>query len=292
MAKPQDDGTLMVDTVHNTVMLNKVDQGLAGKPVEQGNNNIYANCLISCGKCCLSCQSVCATCGCGPVQQIMSGSVGLRMELGVFKAILDPGLHSYNPCTEKIITIDLRSKVVDVGLQSLLTKDSVTIMVDAYVNYAVVRPEIAYFKVVDYASMIRFFTQGVMKSIVSEHTLNEMLGNRKGIETKMASLIDAKTEAYGLKVYNIETQRIQLPQQMERAMAIVAETQQQARARVIDAQGNLQSAKIFKQAADELGKNSISLELQYFETLKYIAASRNSTIIVPDSILNSVGRRK
>jgi len=283
-----EDITLMEEQKDQTVALDAIDKELANRPTETEGATSYKNSLRRCGNCCLTCQSCCATCGCGPLQTIQQGQVGLRMEFGQFMSKLGPGLHSFNPCTEKIIVVDMRSKVVDVGLQSLLTKDSVTIFVDAYVNYSVTCPEKAYFKVVDYARMIRFFTQGVMKTIVSEHTLTEILSNRKVIEKKMTEIIDDKTLAYGLKVYNIETQKIQLPQQMERAMAIVAETEKQSMARIIDARGNLESAKIFKEAADELGKNEISLQLQYFETLKYIAAEKNSTIIVPDSIMNSI----
>lgn len=138
--------------------------------------------------------------------------------------------------------------------------------------------------------MIRFFTQGVMKTIIAEHTLTEILVKRKEIEKKLTQIIDDKTDQYGLKVFNIETQKIQLPVEMDRAMAAVAEAQKQSEARLIDAKGNLESAKIFKDAADILGENEISLQLQYFETLKFIAAEKNKTIIVPDSLLNALNK--
>jgi regulator of protease activity HflC (stomatin/prohibitin superfamily) len=170
----------------------------------------------------------------------------------------------------------------------LLTKDNVTLYVDAYVNFRVTDPEKATFKVVSYMNMIRFFTQGVMKTIIAEHTLTDILVKRKEIEKKITKIIDDKTDQYGLKVFNIETQKIQLPVEMDRAMAAVAESQKQSEARLIDAKGNLESAKIFKDAADILGENEISLQLQYFETLKFIAAEKNKTIIVPDSLLNAL----
>jgi regulator of protease activity HflC (stomatin/prohibitin superfamily) len=111
------------------------------------------------------------------------------------------------------------------------------------------------FEAKDYRLMVRFMTSGVMKTIIAEHTLGEILGNRKMIEKKIVEIIDGKTEAYGVKVIDIETQKVKLPGDMERAMGTVAEAGKQSEARIIDAKGNLQSAKIFVQAADELGGN-------------------------------------
>jgi len=166
------------------------------------------------------------------------------------------------------------------------------VYLDAYVHYKIVVPEWAQFNATDSKSLIKFMSSGVMKTVVAEHTLSELLSNRKVIESKITEIIDHKTEEYGIKVVDIETQRIQLPHQMERAMATVAETEKQAEARVIDARGSLESAKIFKDAADELSKNPVSIQLQYFETLKHIAAEKNSTIIVPDSIIGSIHNLK
>lgn len=257
----------------------------------------YKSCLSFCGGIQRNIQCVCATCGCGPLKTIEQGNVGLKMRFGKFVSKLKPGLHSFNPCTEEITVVDTRAQVMDVGHQSLLTKDNVTVYIDAYVNYRIVTPEAAIFKVNDYKMMMRYFTQGVMKTIVAEHTLTDILINRKTIESKIAEIMDDKTDPYGIKVFDIETQKIELPNNMERAMATVAETEKQSEARLVDAKGNLESAKIFKEAADELSKNEMSLQLQYFETLKFIAAEKNRTIILPDSLLSAlrngvIGKKK
>ena len=259
---------------------------------EKAENGGYKSCLTCCGGCQVKCQFLCAVCGCGPIKVIEQGSVGLKLRFGKYVSKLKPGMYTFNPCSEVIQVIDMRAQVLDVGNQSLLTKDNVTLYVDAYVNFRVTDPEKATFKVVDYMSMIRFFTQGVMKTIIAEHTLTDILVKRKEIEGKITQIIDEKTDQYGLKVFNIETQKIQLPVEMDRAMAAVAESQKQSEARLIDAKGNLESAKIFKDAADILGENEISLQLQYFETLKFIAAEKNKTIIVPDSILNALNNEE
>lgn len=258
------------------------------KPFDtKAENGSYKACLTCFGKCQIATKYFCSACGCGPIKIIEQGSVGLKLRFGKYVSKLKPGLYTFNPCTEEIQVIDMRAQVMDVGNQSLLTKDNVTLYVDAYVNFRVTDPEKATFKVVNYRSMIIFFTQGVMKTIIAEHTLTEILAKRKEIELKITQIIDEKTHQYGLKVFNIETQKIQLPVEMDRAMAAVAESQKQSEARLIDAKGNLESAKIFKDAADILGENEISLQLQYFETLKFIAAEKNKTIIVPDSLLNA-----
>ena len=130
-------------------------------------------------------------------------------------------------------------------------------------------------------------TQGCMKTIASEHTLSEQLINRQVIEKKITDIIDKKTNDYGIKVINIEVQTISLPEKMERSMARVAESEKHNQAKVIDAKGNLESASIFRKAADELGKNKLSIQLQYFDVLKQISSEKNTTIIVPDSIIGN-----
>lgn len=255
----------------------------------------FKACLAGCGKCQIwtvyACCGVPVACGCSPTKEIAQGQVGLLMTFGKYEARLDPGFHTYNPCTDRIQVVDMRSQIIDVPNQILLTKDNVSLTVDAFVNFRIANPELASFKVVDYKQMIFYLTQGAMKSVVGENTLAELLSKRKSIEKGITDIIEKQTDPYGIHVDLIETQRIMLPKSMERAMAIVAETQKQSEARVIDAKGNLESAKIFKEAADELSKNDISLQLQYFETLKYIAAEKNSTIIVPDSVLSFARNR-
>lgn len=248
----------------------------------------YKACLQCCGSInmCLCCPF--AACNSGPVRTVEQGMVGLKTRFGKYIEKVGPGLYTMNPCTDKFIMVDTRAQFMDLFQQTLLTKDNVTVYLDAYVHFKIVTPEHAIFKAQNYQQLVRFMTSGVMKTIVAEHSLAELLINRKVIEKKITEIIDDKTDPYGIKVIDIETQKISLPHNMERAMATVAESEKQSEARVIDARGNLASAKIFKEAADELSKNRISLQLQYFETLKYIAAEKNSTIIVPDSIIGAL----
>lgn len=245
----------------------------------------FKSILSCCGTIVQACCCIFTACGTGPITTITIGEVGLKKRFGKYTEKVGPGLYSYNPLTEEFIVVDMRAQFMDLLEQTLLTRDNVTLCLDAYVHYKVVLAERATFGTVDYRLMVQFMTSGVMKTIIAEHSLKEILGNRKMIEKKIAEIIDEKTEKYGVKVIDIETQKIKLPSNMERAMATVAEAGKQSEARIIDAKGNLQSAKIFVQAADELGGNPVAVQLQWYECLKSISAEKQSTIIVPDSMI-------
>lgn len=251
----------------------------------------YAGCLKAVGACLATACCVCATCGCGPITQVKQGYVGLQVEFGKLKGKLGPGLHTYNQCTEKIISVDMRVQSLNVAKQTLLTKDSVTVHIDVFVYFKIVIPEYALYKTSNYYELLNLMVQAVMKTIVAERTLAQLLVNRKEIEKATTYFMDERAHPYGIDVISIETQSIQLPREMERVMAAVAESEKRSEAKVIDAKGNLESAKIFREASDELSKNPISLELQYFETLKAIAMENPSTIIVPDSIMSTINKK-
>lgn len=259
------------------------------------NNMDEASCYAGFLQCTGTCYAVtccpCAACGCGPLVEIEQGYIGLRTQLGKLKGKLGPGLHTYNRCTEKILKVDMRIQTLNIKGQTLLTKDSVTVFLDVVVNYRIVIPEYALYKTANYYELLDLIVQAVMKHIVAERTLGQLLVNRKEIEKSTTFLVDERSHPFGVDVISIETQSIQLPKNMERVMAAVAESEKRAEAKVIDAKGNLESAKIFRMASDELIKNPNSVELQYFETLKAIAMENPSTLIVPDSIMSVVNKK-
>lgn len=259
---------------------------------DKENGGYYTCCLSTCGKCQASVCCLCSTCGCGPLKEVTQGHLGLRVEFGKIKGKMGPGLHTYNPCSEKIILVDQRVQSLNVKKQCLLTKDSVTVYIDVFVNYKIAIPEYAIYMTSNYYELLNLIVQAVMKTIVAERTLSQLLLNRKEIEKATNCLVDERAHPYGVDVVSIETQSIQLPHTMERAMATVAESEKRSEAKVISAKGNLESAKIFREASDELSKNIVSLELQYFETLKAIAMENPSTLVVPDSVISSVKSRK
>lgn len=257
----------------------------------QDGAGCYSGCLGCCGTCYATTCCVCATCGCGPLVEIQQGYIGLRTNFGRLVGKLGPGLHTYNNCTEKIIKVDMRVQSLNCPKQSLLTKDSVTVFIDVFVNFRIVVPEYALFLTSNYFNLLNLMVQAVMKTVVAERTLAQLLVNRKEIEKATTFFMDERAHPFGIDVTSIETQSIQLPKKMERVMAAAAESEKRSDAKVIDARGNLESAKIFREASDELVKNPISVELHYFETLKAIAVDGPSTIIVPDSIMSTVNKK-
>ena len=184
--------------------------------------------------------------------------------------------------------VDMRIQCLNTEKQKLLTRDNVTVQIDVSVNYKIVIPEYALYKSTNYYSFLSLTVESVMKAIVAERTLSQLLVNRKEIEKSITQIMDEKLHQYGIDVLSIETQSFQLPVNMERAMATVAESEKESDAKAIKAKGNLESAKAFRQAADELGKNLISMELKYFETMKEVAAAAPSILVVTNSIMESV----
>lgn len=273
----------------------EINHMYGSKFVDQHAAGCYAGCLKCAGCLPISLCCLCSACGCGPIKEVKQGYMGLLVELGKLKRKLGPGLHSYNPCTEKIVTVDLRVQSMNTPEQKLLTKDSVTVWIDVFVNFRILVPELALFKIANYYQFLTLTVESVMKSIVAERTLVQLLGNRKEIEKSTTTIMDEKVFPYGIDVTSIETQSIRLPMNMERAMATVAESEKASEAKQVKAKGSLESARAFRLAADELGKNPLSLELKYFETMKEVARDTPSLLFVTDSYASKVrdmGRTK
>ena len=252
-------------------------------PVDKASG--YSACLRKCGAvpqvaCC-----ICAPCDLGPVKKIPSGYIGLVIELGRLVKKLEPGLHSYNQCCQEVQLVDIRTKVFDVPVQSLLTRDNVSIKVDAYVVYRVEIPELALFRVSNYVEMLSSMTQGILKTVIVEKTLSELLVKRDEVESYITELIDEKTDLFGVDVQSIEFKQITLPRDMMRSFAKEAQAKKEAEAKIIKAQGSLASAKLYRKSADLMQGNPVSLQLQYFETLRLISMENNKTYIMPDSMI-------
>ena len=160
------------------------------KPVVLEESGSYKCCLQCMGGCQRDCCVICACCGGGFYKKINEGHIGLVKETGRYVKKLGPGLHTYNPCTETITTVDLRTRMINIPPQPLLTKDNVALQIDTFCTFRIIVPELAFFKVADHVKVIILKTQGSLKAIISEHTLTEILTNRKLIEEKLCNIID------------------------------------------------------------------------------------------------------
>ncbi|TAK30065.1 MAG: slipin family protein [Chloroflexota bacterium] len=210
------------------------------------------------------------------VQQYEGGVV---LRLGRLAGIRTPGFNLILPVLDRMIKVDLRVITMVVEPQEVITKDNVTIKVDAVVYFQVVKPELAVIKVLDYVRATSQIAQTTLRSVLGQSELDELLAHRDEINQKLGQIIDAQTEPWGVKVSHVEVKDVQLPESMQRAMARQAEAEREKRAKIIHAEGEYQASERLAQAAKVIGREPAALQLRYLQTLTEMAGERNSTII-------------
>ncbi len=177
--------------------------------------------------------------------------------------------------------ISLRTVVLDVPPQDVITKDNVSVKVNAVVYFRVVDPCKAVVEVENYALATSQIAQTTLRSVLGQAELDELLSERDRLNEKLQEIVDAQTDPWGIKVASVEVKHVDLPQEMQRAMARQAEAEREKRAKIIHAEGELQASRTLARAADQISKNPVTLQLRYLQTLTDIATERNSTIIFP-----------
>jgi len=192
-----------------------------------------------------------------------------------------PGIFCVIPCVDSIVKVDLRTIAFDVPPQEILTKDSVTVSVDAVCYYRVFDPYTSVVKVQNAAGSTRLLAQTTLRNILGTKNLSELLSQREEIATEMQRVLDEGTDPWGVKVERVEVKDVRLPQQLQRAMAAEAEAQREARAKVVAAEGESNASRALREAADVIEESSVALQLRYLQTLTTISAEKNSTIIFP-----------
>jgi len=192
-----------------------------------------------------------------------------------------PGLFFIIPCMDTIQVVDLRTISFDVPPQEILTKDSVTVSVDAVCYYKISRPMAAVCNVENAAHSTRLLASTTLRTVLGMKTLQEILSDRESTAEVILSQLDAATDPWGIKVERVEVKDVRLPQNLQRAMAAEAEASREARAKVIAAEGEQKSSKALKEASDIISASPAALQLRYLQTLSQISAEKNSTIIFP-----------
>jgi len=233
--------------------------------------------------CCCVC---CVICGCsGNLITIQQGSVGVVTEFGRYTKTIPPGRHTFNIMAESIVPISMRTVCLDVPAQSLLTKDNLNVRIDAVGFYQVFDAQKAAFSVENYPHALCMLAQVTIRSVLGEMTLAEVLCGRATINSRLRLLLDESTDPWGIKVDRVELKEIGIDPSMQRAMAAKAEAHQEAEAKIIQANAQLNSSKVLAEAAASMSENPSALKLQWFETLRIISTQgKNTTIIVPDNI--------
>merc|ERR1712141_370615 len=192
-----------------------------------------------------------------------------------------PGLFFIMPCMDQIRVIDLRTVSFDVPPQEILTRDSVTVAVDAVVYYKINSPMAATCNVEDFSKSTKLLASTTLRTILGTKSLSEILSDREVISQDILFNIDRATDPWGVKVERVEVKDVRLPHSLQRAMAAEAEAAREARAKVIAAEGEMKASKALKEASDVISESPAALQLRYLQTLTHISAEKNSTIIFP-----------
>ena len=206
---------------------------------------------------------------------------GVVFTLGRFWRVKGPGLVIIVPIAQQMVRVDLRTRVLDVPPQDVISRDNVSVEVSAVIYYRVIDPEKAIIQVENFNVATSQLAQTTLRSVLGQHELDEMLAERERLNDDIQRILDARTDAWGIKVANVEIKQIDLTEGMVRAIAKQAEAERVRRAKVIDAEGELQAAERFARAGEILSAKPQGLQLRYLSALQNIAGERTSTIVFP-----------
>src|SRR5678815_5121711 len=206
---------------------------------------------------------------------------GVVFRLGRLIRAKGPGIIFLIPIVDRIVRVSLRTVVLDVPPQDVITQDNVSIKVNAVVYFRVIEPQNAIVQVENFLAATSQISQTTLRSVLGQSELDDILSQRDKINHKLQQIIDANTEPWGVKVTNVEVKQIDLPQEMQRAMAKQAEAERERRSKVIAAEGEFQASQRLSEAAKILSVEPSALTLRYLQTLREIATENNSTTIFP-----------
>jgi regulator of protease activity HflC (stomatin/prohibitin superfamily) len=206
---------------------------------------------------------------------------GVVFQLGRFWKVKGPGLIILIPGIQQMVRVDLRTVVFDVPSQDVISRDNVSVQVNAVVYFRVVDPAKAIMQVEDYMNATSQLSQTTLRSVLGKHELDEMLAERETLNLDIQQALDAQTDAWGIKVSNVEIKHVDINETMVRAIAKQAEAERERRAKVIHAEGEFQASEKLLAAAEILARKPQAMQLRYLQTLSGIAGDRTNTIVFP-----------
>ena len=206
---------------------------------------------------------------------------GVIFRLGRLVGAKGPGLFLIIPFIDRMVKVDLRVVTMDVPSQEVITKDNVTVRVNAVVYFRVVDPESSVVKVLDHIRATSQISQTTLRNVLGQSELDELLAQREKLNQMLQQIIDEHTDPWGVKVSTVEIKEVELAEEMKRSMAAQAEAERSRRAKIIHAEGELQASEKLAQAANILGREPAAIQLRFLSTLSEIATEKNSTILFP-----------
>jgi Membrane protease subunits, stomatin/prohibitin homologs len=201
--------------------------------------------------------------------------------LGRFQRVMGPGLIIVIPVVQQLVRVDLRTRVFDVPPQDVITRDNVSVKVNAVVYLRVVDPQLAIIQVANFSEATSQLSQTTLRAILGKHELDALLAEREKLNSDIQATLDQQTDAWGIKVSAVEIKHVDLNETMVRAIARQAEAERERRAKVIHAEGELQASEKLLQAAQMLSQRAEAMQLRYLQTLTQIAGDKSSTIVFP-----------
>src|SRR5438128_9680513 len=201
--------------------------------------------------------------------------------LGRFWKVKGPGLILIIPGVQQMVRVDLRTIVMDVPPQDVITRDNVTVKVDAVIYFRVVDPAKSVIQVEKYYAATSYLAQTTLRAVLGKHALDELLSEREKLNLAIQQVLDTQTDAWGIKVSTVEIKQVDLNESMIRAIARQAEAERERRAKIIHAEGELQASEKLLQAAEVLSRRGEAMQLRYLQTLTQIAGDKASTIVFP-----------
>lgn len=201
--------------------------------------------------------------------------------LGKFQKVKGPGLVILIPFIQEMVRVDLRIQVIEIPTQDVISRDNVSMKVDAVLYFNVVDPERAVIQVQSYLPATNMLAQTTLRAVLGQHELDEMLAERKKLSADVQSILDEQTETWGIKVTNVEIRTVELTDNMVRAIAKQAEAERDRRAKIIHAEAEFQASQTLVNAAKILGSIPAAMQLRYLQTLTEIGAEQNSTVVFP-----------
>ena len=206
---------------------------------------------------------------------------GVVFRLGRLVGPRGPGLILLVPFIERMQKIDLRTVTLDIPAQEVITRDNVTVRVNAVAYFRVVDPNAAIVNVTDFNRATSQIAQTTLRSVLGQSSLDDLLAEREKVNEQLQRIIDDQTEPWGVKVSIVEVKDVELPQTMQRAMARQAEAEREKRAKVIHAEGEYQASQTLAEAAEVINRNPVTIQLRYLQTLTEIGAEKNTTVVFP-----------
>ena len=215
---------------------------------------------------------------------------GVLFTLGRYTKVVGPGIVLVIPVLQQIVKVQLRTVVVDVPSQDVISRDNVSVKVNAVLYYRIVDPDKAILNVENYAAATSQLAQTTLRSVLGKHELDEMLAERDKLNHDIQEILDAQTDTWGIKVSNVEIKHVDIDESMIRAIAQQAEAERYRRAKIINAEGEEQAARKLVEAGDILASSPNAMQLRYFAALHDVAGNRTSTIVfpVPIDLLNKL----